>query len=87
MEFLRTRIEIVKTPSKEEFKTIDSNDKSDRPIIFSAKKHGCIFITDDTPTKKDAEKYVKTLGSKEAIGIFSIHLAIEPDFKTAMKKS
>ena len=78
MEFLRTKLEIVKTPSKEEFKTINAGDKSDRPVIFSAKKHSCIFITDDAPTKKDANKYVIALGSMETIGIFNIKLAKEP---------
>ncbi len=74
MEFLRTKLEIVKTPSKEEFKTINASDKSDRPVIFSAKKHNCVLITDDAPTKKDAYKYVITLGSMEAIDIFNIKL-------------
>jgi len=87
MEFLRARMEVVKTPSKEEFKVIKSNDKSDRPVIFSAKKHGCVLITDDAPTKKDAEKYVVTLGSNEAIDIFNIELAKEQDFKTTLRKS
>lgn len=77
--FLRTKIEIVKTPSKEEFKSINSNDKSDRPIIFSAKKHYCVLITDDAPTKKDVEKYIQALGSIEAIDIFNIKLAKESD--------
>ncbi len=82
MEFLRTKLEIVKTPSKEEFKTINSKDKSDKPIIFSAKKHRCVLITDDAPTKKDAEKYVLTLEPIEAIDIFNIKLAKETDFKS-----
>ncbi|MCE8427882.1 MAG: hypothetical protein J5U19_05780 [Candidatus Methanoperedens sp.] len=68
-------MEIVKTPSKEEFSNIRSNDKSDRPIIFSAKKHHCILITDDIPTKKDALKYVMALHSNEAIEVFEIKLA------------
>ena len=51
MEFLRCKMEIVKTPSKEEFKMINSKDKSDRPIIFSAKKYDCVLITDDILTK------------------------------------
>lgn len=82
MEFLRAKIEIIKTPSKEEFKIIKSNDKSDRLIMFSARKHQCILITDDTPTKRDAEKYVQTFGSAEAIDIFDIKLAKESDFKS-----
>jgi len=82
MEFLRERMEVVKTPSKEEFKVINSSDKSDRPIIFSARKHQCILITDDTPTKRDAETYVQTFGSAEAIDIFGIKLAKESDFKS-----
>lgn len=80
IEFISIKLEIVKTPSKEEFKTINSKDKSDRPIIFSAKKHGCVLITDDIPTKKDAEKYVLTVQSIEAIDIFNIKLAKETDF-------
>jgi len=75
MEFLLTKLEIVKTPPKEEFKTINSNDKSDRPIIFSAQKHKCVLITDDLPTKKDAEKYVLAFLPKEAIDVFDIKLA------------
>ncbi len=78
VEFFRAKLEDVKTPSKEEFKTINAGDKSDRPVIFSAKKHSCILITNDTPTKKDAEKYVISLGSMEAIDIFKIKLAKEP---------
>ena len=78
VEFSRAKLEVVKTPSKEEFKTINAGDKSDRPVIFSAKKHSCILITDDAPTKKDAEKYVIALGSMEAIDIFKIKLAKEP---------
>ncbi len=78
VEFFRTKLEVIKTPSKEEFKTINAGDKSDRPIIFSAKKHGCVLITDDAPTKKDADKYVITLGTMEAIDIFNIKLAKEP---------
>lgn len=72
MEFLITKLEIVKTPSKEEFIVIKSRDKSDRPIIFSAKKHQCVLITDDFPTKKDAEKYILAFKSKEAMDIFDI---------------
>lgn len=79
IEFLRAKLEIVKTPSKEEFESINSNDKSDRPIIFSAKKHRCVLITDDAPTKKDAEKYIQAFGSMEAIDIFNIKLAKESD--------
>lgn len=86
IEFIRTKMEIVKTPSKEEFKIINSNDKSDRPIIFSAKKHRCILITDDMPTRNNAEKYVMALGSTEAIDIFNIRLVKEP-IKFAKGKS
>ncbi len=75
IEFLSTKLEIVKTPSKEEFSSIKSNDKSDRPIIYSAKKHHCILITDDIPTKKDALSYVMTFHSDEAIEVFEIKLA------------
>lgn len=86
MEYLRCKIEVVKTPSKEEFKIINSNDKSDRPIIFSAKKYDCILITDDTPTKNDAKKYITALGSKEAIDIFNIQMAKETSKKNVEKK-
>ena len=75
VEFFRTKLEVVKTPSKEEFKTINAGDKSDRPVIFSAKKHGCVLITDDAPTKKDADRYVIALGSMDAVDIFNIKLA------------
>lgn len=75
IDFLRCKMEVVKTPSKEEFKMINSIDKSDRPIIFSAKKYGCILITDDTPTKNDAKKYITALGPKETIDIFNIQMA------------
>ncbi len=75
IEFISTKLEIVKTPSKEEFSNIKSNDKSDRPIIYSAKKHHCILITDDIPTKKDALNYVMTFHSDEAIEVFEIKLA------------
>jgi len=82
IDFISTKIEIVKTPSKEEFKTINSKDKSDRPVIFSAKKHRCVLVTDDIPTKKDAEKYVLAVQSIEAIDIFNIKLAKEIEFKS-----
>lgn len=78
IEFISIKLEIVKTPSKEEFSNISPNDKSDRPIIYSAKKHQCILITDDSPTKKDALNYVMTFNSDEAIDVF--------DFKLAKKK-
>ncbi|MFH0903982.1 MAG: PIN domain-containing protein [Methanobacteriota archaeon] len=75
IEFISTKLEIVKTPSKEEFSNIKSNDKSDRPIIYSAKKHHCVLITDDILTKKDALNYVMTFHSNEAIEVFEIKLA------------
>lgn len=75
MEIILMKLEVVKTPSKEEFKTIKSEDKSDRPIIFSAKKHSCVLITDDIPTKRDAEKYILTVQPIEAVDIFNIKLA------------
>lgn len=79
-------MEIVQNPSKEEFKMINSNDKSDRPIIFSAKKHCCILITDDILTEMDTEKYITALGSREAIDIFNIQMARYPS-KLAKGKS
>ena len=75
IDYLSTKLEIVKTPSKQEFSNIKSNDKSDRPIIYSDKKHNCILITDDIPTKKDALNYVMTFHSNEAIEVFEIKLA------------
>lgn len=75
IDFLSTKLEIIKTPSKQEFSNIKSNDKSERPIIYSAKKHNCILITDDIPTKKDALNYVMTFHSNEAIEVFEIELA------------
>jgi|GEM_PF-1626368 len=86
MEFLRCKIEVVKIPSKEEFKMINSKDKSDRPIIFSAKKYDCVLITDDILTKNDAKKYIMALGSREAIDIFNIQKAKDTD-KFAKRKS
>lgn len=86
MEFLRCKMEVVRTPSKEEFKMINSKDKSDRPIIFSAKKYDCILITDDIPTKNDAKKYIIALGSREAIDIFNIQMAKDTS-KFAKRKS
>jgi len=64
-------------PVKEEIKKINSNDKSDRPIISSAQKHQCVLITDDMPTRNNAGKYVLTLGSTEAIDFLNIRLAKE----------
>lgn len=81
IEFLSTKLEIVKTPSKEEFSNIRSNDKSDRPITYSAKKHHCILITDDIPTKNDALNYVMTFHSNEAIEVFEIKLAKKKNSK------
>jgi len=84
IEFIRAKMEIVKTPSKEEIKKINSNDKSDRPIISSAQKHRCILITDDMPTRNNAGKYILALGSTEAIDFFNIRLAKEP-FKASRR--
>lgn len=78
IEFFQTKIEVVKTPSKEELETIKAKDKSDGPIIKSAEKLDCVLVTDDTIAKRSAEKYVTAISSAEAVKLLGIKLARKP---------
>ncbi len=62
VEHVREKCLVLSTPSKEEIKKILIQDKSDRPIVYSAKKAGCILITDDGGLRRSGKKYVKTQG-------------------------
>lgn len=78
IEFFQTKIEVVKTPSKEELETIKAKDKSDRPIIKSAEKLDCVLVTDDAIAKRSAEKYVTAISSAETVKLLGIKLARKP---------
>ncbi len=57
-EIIRNCCVVLSTPRKEEFRKIRIQDKSDRPIVYSAMKHDLVLI-DDERTFQDAKEYVK----------------------------
>jgi len=59
IDFIRQTCIILPLPRKEEFKKIGLRDKSDRPIVCSARKYGLILFIDDERTYQDAKKYVE----------------------------
>ena len=74
IEFVQTKFEVIKTPSKNEFKKIKCSDRSDSPIICSAIKAKCVLVTEDFITRKDASEYVMSLSSKETVEVLGISL-------------
>ncbi len=58
---------VVPTPLAHEFKKMVLTDKSDKPIVCSALKHGCTLVTNDSRTYSEAKKYVATKTPKEAL--------------------
>lgn len=69
---IESKCEILKTPSAEEYSKIGIRDKSDRPIICSAKKIGAILITDDYLLYHDAKKYVVSKRPEEFLNETSL---------------
>ncbi|UCE72841.1 MAG: hypothetical protein JSV56_07335 [Methanomassiliicoccales archaeon] len=61
IDFVRNSCVVLKMPHKRDLKRIKIEDKSDRPIVYSAMKNKCILVTHDRLLIKSAEKYVKTL--------------------------
>jgi predicted nucleic acid-binding protein len=59
IEYVRAVCVVLPMPSKHEIKSIRISDKSDRPIVYSAKKHGLILYIDDEKTYLEAVKYTK----------------------------
>jgi predicted nucleic acid-binding protein len=65
LEYVKTRCEVLPAPNKREFVKIAISDKSDKPIVCSAMKKGCVLVIDDEETYIDAKKYVETKHSDE----------------------
>ncbi len=65
LDYIRARCEVLPTPNKKEFVKIAISDKSDKPIVCSAIKKGCVLVIDDEETYIDAKKYVETKHSDE----------------------
>jgi len=65
INYLIERIEhaciILPSPTLNDFKHIYIEDKSDRPIVYSAMYVDAILVTADRKLAKDAERYVKTM--------------------------
>ena len=65
IDLVRDSCVVLKMPHKRDFKRIKIEDKSDRPIVYSAMKNQCILVTQDRLLIKNAEKYVKALMPKD----------------------
>ncbi len=65
IDFMRDILVVLPMPNKNEFKKIQIEDKSDKPIVYSAKKSGCILVTEDRLLYQNAKKYVQTLKPEE----------------------
>lgn len=65
IEYIETRCIVLPKPTKNELRNIKITDKSDIPIVVSAKKFNIPLIIDDYVTYKDAKKYIKTFKSSE----------------------
>lgn len=65
IDLVRDNCVVLKMPHKRDFKKIKIEDKSDRPIVYSAMKNQCILVTHDRLLIKNAKKYVKALTPKE----------------------
>jgi len=65
IDLVRDNCVVLKMPHKKDFKKIKIEDKSDRPIVYSAMKNQCILVTHDRLLIKNAKKYVKALTPKE----------------------
>jgi predicted nucleic acid-binding protein len=58
IEYIRETCTILPAPSKEEINSIKIRDRSDRPFVLSAKKHGLVLYIDDELTFRDAQDIV-----------------------------
>ena len=58
IDYIRETCIILPLPGKEEIKAIKLRDRSDRPIVHSARKYNLILYIDDEKTYQDAKKYV-----------------------------
>ena len=65
IDFMRDILVVLPMPNKNEFKKIQIKDKSDKPIVCSAKNSGCILVTEDRLLYQNAQKYVQTLKPEE----------------------
>jgi len=65
IDFIRENMTVVPMPSKNEFKKLNMKDKSDRPIVCSAKRNNCILVTEDGLLHTQAKKYVVTVRPDE----------------------
>ena len=58
IDYIRESCVVLPAPKKEEFKNIKLQDKSDRPIVYSAYSNNLVLFIDDERTYQDAKKYV-----------------------------
>ena len=65
IDHIRSKCSILPQPSKNEIKNIKISDKSDKPIVATAKKLKIPLIINDHTTYIDAKKYIQTLKSNE----------------------
>lgn len=65
VEVVRENCKVLSTPAKEEFSRIVARDRSDRPIIYSAKNENCVLIMRNRFVLRDAKKYVETRTPEE----------------------
>ena len=59
IDYIRESCIVLPAPKKEEFKKIRLQDKSDRPIVFSAYTNNLVLFIDDERTYQDAKNYVE----------------------------
>jgi predicted nucleic acid-binding protein len=59
LERLRERLVVHKNPPSKAFRKLDIRDKSDKPIVYAARCHGCILLINDQETMEDAQIYVE----------------------------
>lgn len=65
VDHIERRCTVLPAPEKEEFLNIKIRDKSDRPIVHTARKLNAVLLIDDEVTHKDAKRYVETNNSAE----------------------
>ena len=65
IDFVRDNCIVLQMPRKKDFTRIEIEDKSDRPIVYSAMKNRCILVTQDRLLMQNATKYVRTLAPRD----------------------
>jgi len=70
IDHIRDRCTVLPTPSKEVFARYRLSDRSDRPIVASAVKAGCVLISHDHVLLQEARPYVKAMTAEEFIDGF-----------------